>query len=56
MNKYHQTLQAVVDRQRELVGKGNWKITKYSAQWAVLEHFVAGKWVAQGSIPASLLV
>lgn len=55
MNKYHQTFQAFVDRQRELVGNGNWKVSKYSADWALVEHFIAGKWVAQGSIPASLL-
>jgi len=55
MSKYNQTLQSVIDRQRELVGKGNWKITKLSTEWALIEHFVKGKWVEQGCIPTILL-
>jgi hypothetical protein len=55
MYKYNQSLQAVIDNQRKLVGKGNWKITPYSAEYAVLEHFINGKWIAQGSYSMKLI-
>lgn len=56
MSKYNQTYQAVIDSNRKYAGKGKWKITKYSKDWALVEHFIDTKWVAQGSIPVKWIV
>ena len=55
MNNYHESYQCLIDYLRCRIGKGNWKITPYSKEWAILEYYQNGKWIKQGSYPMSLI-
>ena len=55
MRKYFMSLQSLIDSSRANAGKGKWKLTPYSKEYALVEYFIDGKWIGQGSVYMGLI-